>query len=177
MKQILFFATGNDLLPVLEEVERVGPLHYARMGQFPKPEPETFSRGGELPRLGQATAESAISSEAYLVSEVAMQVHVRRIEGPGGAERFAVDQLANPDTVTLTPAGVWRGNVILHGRVATVSESPQSQALMRRFKRALEGRFTKVKAFWVGANALALLDAGKRLTIGAQSAPEFDLTR
>ena len=54
MKQILFFATGNDLLPVLEEVERVGPLHYARMGQFPKPEPETFSRGGELPRLGQS---------------------------------------------------------------------------------------------------------------------------
>jgi hypothetical protein len=86
-----------------------------------------------------------------------------------------VDQLRNPDSVTFTPAGIWDDDVILHGRVATASDSEASQALMRRFHVAIKKGFAKVKAFYVGPQAMELLKAGKRLTIAAQSPREFDL--
>jgi hypothetical protein len=46
---------------------------------------------------------------------------------------------------------------------------------MKRFYTAIRKRFTKVRAFWVGPEALALLHAGKRLTAATQCPPEFDL--
>jgi hypothetical protein len=105
-----------------------------------------------------------------------MSVNVRPIKATIGVERYCVDQLSNPDSITFTPAGVWSPDVVLHGRVATVSESPISQALMKRFNSAFRAQFTKVQAFWIGHNARALFDAGKRLTLSAQSPRDFDLT-
>jgi hypothetical protein len=47
---------------------------------------------------------------------------------------------------------------------------------MKRFNAEIRKEFSKVKAFWVGPNALTLLNAGKRLTDASQSPREFDLT-
>jgi hypothetical protein len=176
MKQILFFALKEDLLPVLEAVERDGPLKYVRMGQSPKSDYESFAHGAEIPNLGRASADSTASCESFVVTESAVSVNVRPIKAATGIERYCIDQLVNPDSITFTPAGVWSPDVVLHGRVATVSESAISQALMKRFNSAFRAQFGKVKAFWVGHNARALLDAGKRLTISAQSPHDFDLT-
>ena len=88
-----------------------------------------------------------------------------------------MDQLANPDTVTLTPGGVWTQDIVLYGRVATASDSKASQELMRRFACAIKKQFTKIRAFYVGPKARELLDKGKRLTIAAQSPRDFDLVR
>jgi hypothetical protein len=78
--------------------------------------------------------------------------------------------------VEFKPGGIWNEDVLLHGRIATASESQISQALMKRFQSAAKKTFSKVKAFYVGPKALVLLDSGKRLTISAQSPREFDLT-
>jgi len=86
-----------------------------------------------------------------------------------------VDQLVNPDTVVLNPGGVWRGDILLYGRVATVSGSAESQRLMRRFRAAIRSGFRQVRAFWVGPEALRMLHSGKRLTIAEQSPRGFDL--
>jgi len=92
-------------------------------------------------------------------------------------ETFRIDQLLNPDTVVLTPAGVRSEEVVLHGRVATVSNSQPAQRLMRLFSKAFrKHRFEKIRAFWVGPEARALLRAGTRLTISVQSPREFDLS-
>jgi hypothetical protein len=87
-----------------------------------------------------------------------------------------MDQLLNPDTVRLIPAGLWGEDIVLAGMVDTVSDSPIAQELMKRFNSAFKIQFSKVKGYWVGPEALAFLNAGKRLTIAAQSPPEFDLT-
>lgn len=177
MKQILFFALKEDLLPILEAVERECSLKYVRMGQFPKSDYESFAKGATIPNLGIATADSTISCESFLVTENAIPINMRPIKSISGIDRYCVDQLVNPDSITLTPAGIWSPDIILNGRVATVSESStMSQALMKRFHSAFRARFSKVKAFWVGHNARALLDSGKRLTISAQSPHDFDLT-
>jgi hypothetical protein len=176
MKQINFFASGGDLLPVLEAVEREVPLKYVLMGQFPKKEFESFSSGIEIPYLGQSTTESASSGRSFLVAGRAVPIDVRPIKTTFGI-RYSLDQLGNPDTVTLSPGGRWGEDVVLNGRVATVSDSPSAQERMKVFNRAIKKHFGKIKAFYVGPEASILLDAGKRLTAAEQSPREFDLTR
>jgi hypothetical protein len=175
MRQIHFFALKEDLLPVLEAFERAGPLKYVRMGQSPTPDYEGFTYGGDIPNLGKASTDSAASCESFLVTGRDMPVTVRPIK-VAGVERYAIDQLVNPYTITFTPGGIWGEDVVLNGRVATVSDSAQAQELMKRFNSAIKNHFSKVKAFLVGPKALVLLNAGKRLTAAAQSPREFDLT-
>jgi len=92
-----------------------------------------------------------------------------------GVDRFAIDQLDNPDTITFTPGGVWKEDILLHGGIGTASQSKTSEALMKRFRTIVKKAFVKVQAFYVGPQAFELLRRGKRLTISAQSPQEFDL--
>jgi hypothetical protein len=176
MKQILFFALRDDLLPVLDAVERDGPLKYVRTGQFVSPNPQSFMRSAEIPDLGQANANSSIACESFLVTESALPVNVRRITTTAGVERYCIDQLVNPDTIAFTPAGLWISDIVLSGRVATVSASAISQSLMKRFYSPIRTQFSKIKVFWVGRHARDRLDTGKRLTTSVQSPHDFDLT-
>jgi hypothetical protein len=176
MKHVLFFALKEDLLPVLELVESKGALKYARMGNFARHEIKdgisVFDTGAGIPNLGKASADSVAACEAFLVCERESPVNLRPVQG----ERVCIDQLANPDSVEFKPGGIWNEDVVLHGRIATASDSEVSKALMKRFQAAVKKNFSKVKAFYVGPKALALLESGKRLTISAQSPREFDLT-
>ena len=175
MKQLHFFALKDDLLPVLESVERGGALTYVQMGQSQTPDYESFAHGAEIPNLGKARTDSASSGESFLVTGRNVSVNVRPIRG-ADVERYAIDQLVNPDTITFTPGGIWGEDVVLSGRATTVSDSAPAQELMKRFNSAFKKHFRKVKAYSVGPRAFALLTAGKRLTASAQSPREFDLT-
>src|SRR5438132_7538400 len=163
MKQILFFALKEDLVPMLELVENKGPLRYVLTGNFLKREFKqiVFAAGASIPNLGKATADQWISCEAFLVCERETAVNLRTLQGYDGHERICIDQLANPDSVGFTPGGMWNEDVVLNGCVRTASESQASQALMKRFQAAIKKTFSKVRAFYVGPKAHTLLDSGK----------------
>jgi len=176
MKQIRFFIADDDLVSVLSEVERETSLQYVRAGSFAKPSSEVFRAGADLPGLGLATAESAVNSESFLVAEEATQIRSRPATLKNGTRSYFVDQLDNPDTVALTPAGRWQDEAVLYGTVGTASDSDASIKLLRSFERVIKRKFKKVKAFWVGPKAMLLLQKGMRLTIAVQSPKEFDLS-
>ena len=94
-----------------------------------------------------------------------------------GAAETAVPQSALLQRYLTESGGRWGEEVVLNGRVATVSGSDFAQELMKSFSRSFKKRFSKIKAFYVGLGASVLLDAGKRLTAAEQSHREFDLTR
>lgn len=175
MRCIFFFATRDDLLPVFEAVEGEAPLQYVRTGNELSPDFETFHRGADITNLGKADHDSASSCEQFLVTLTDVSIRIRQITGIGGIPRYCMDQEINPDTVRLIPAGIWGGDFLFRGGVDTISKSAIAQGLMKRFYAAIRKRFTKVSAFWVGPEALALLRAGKRLTDAAQCPREFDL--
>lgn len=160
---------------MLEGFEAPGPLKYVLAGTSDSSAYLTFPRGIDIPEIGTASNESAINCTSFLVCSSDVQIRVRRLPLTGGKTRFAIDQLSNPETITFSPGGLWESDLLLHGRVATASESKASEALMRRFQTALQKTFTKVKAFYVGPQALMLLRSGRRLTISVQSPREFDL--
>ena len=89
-----------------------------------------------------------------------------------------MDQFYNPDTITFSPGGRWTEDVLLYGRFATVSAffSDYAKRLMNRFRYQSEKHFVRVRGSYVGPGAMALLKAGKRLTIAQQSPREFDLS-
>ena len=73
------------------------------------------------------------------------------------------------------PGGQWNDDVVIHGRIATASETHGSQNLMKRFQAAVKRAFSKVRAYFVGQQALQLLENGKRLTMSVHSPREYDL--
>lgn len=91
--------------------------------------------------------------------------------------RWAIDQLANPDSTVLWHGGLWRPDVLLSGRVASNSKTASSQSLQRAFDTQIKRHFSRIKAFYVGEEAAQLLDSGARLTTSVQSPLEYDLTR
>lgn len=175
MTQILFYATKEDLLPILVSTEVSGPLKYARTGRYPCPRPKVFLSGASIPELGTANHDSSIGCDSYLILTQSNNVEVRQVPQTDGTTSYAVDQLMNPDSVLITAGGVRIPGILLHGRIGTASSSPQSQALMKLLASGIRKRFTKVKAFWVGPEALRELEAGARLTTAVSSPNAFDL--
>lgn len=176
MPQTLFSPVKDDLLPVFETIEDGGALRYVKADRSLSPDYDSFNRGAEIPNLGKATSESAISSETFLVADPQTEINVRVVEQVDGIRSFHIDQLANPDTVTFSSGGIWKPSILLYGRVATASDTPQSKRFMRRFQAAIKRHFTKIGACYVGPKAFEEFRAGKRLALAEQSPRESDLT-
>src|SRR4051794_31839236 len=125
MKQILYFATREDILRVISTVEAVLSVEYVRMGMFERAEINSLQHGRDIPNLGRASADQSIACDTYLVCESCQKVAVRPVHLNAGGTRFAIDQMLNQDSVTFTPAGLWE-EALINGRVATISDSPDA---------------------------------------------------
>jgi len=172
-----FFATADDLLQVFERVEGKRHLAYTLTGLFPSPELTTVYSGATIATLRKPAPDpSATSGYTYLVTDSERRIAVRTVPQQAGGLRYAVDQLENPDSITLTPGGIYPPNVLLYGRVGTVSAASFSVDLHRAFATTIGKLFQRVKAFHVGPGAFKLWQSGHRLTIGANSPPIYDLS-
>lgn len=178
MKLIPLYAGAKDLASLVESIDANKSLRYSLTRNYSTDEVQNgiigYDRGAMIPNLGWASAGSANISDSFLVCDRASPIVLRTIQG-NGAEWFSVDQLLNPDTIEFTPAGIWDDKVVISGRVATVSETSRAQALMRLFSKTIKHHFTKVKAYYVGPEALSLLKSGHRLTPAANAATTIDL--
>jgi hypothetical protein len=172
----MFYGTKEDLLPLLESVEREFSLKYTRFGTIPTNQPETVFQAKELPNLGIASHESSVACRKFLVSSKGATIRPRALSNFEGKPRFAFDQLHNPETVTLNPGGWWKSDILLLGVVSTASEHPASLSLMKLYASGLRKQFAKIHEFYVGIEAQYSLKQGKRLTAAAQSPAEFDLS-
>ena len=65
---------------------------------------------------------------------------------------------------------------LLAGKIETMHENRVSKELFNLLRNELLRGFTSAGSFEVGAEALALLKSGGRLTVDAQAAPMLDLT-
>jgi hypothetical protein len=197
----LFYATRSDLLAATRQLESVSAVKYVRSGMLTTLPPETFESAASIPNLGRASSPSAVSCESFLVYEPKTMITPRRLKtlteedanrstisiggheiaadardlkALVGVDRYTIGQLANPDTVSFRPGGLWK-DMLLQGTVGTASESESSLDLLKRFGAALKDNFNEIKGFYIGPDALELLKHGKRLTAAEQSPREFDL--
>jgi hypothetical protein len=174
--QCLFFATAQDLALVFELVEARNQLGYTRTGLFESESAQTVYSGSAIPTLRTPAPDaSAVAGYAYLVQDRDLPVVVREVPQRNGATRFAIDQLANPESVVLLHGGLFTPNVLLHGSVGTASDTPRSRQLQHAFAAAIADSFERVHSYYVGAAAVELWKSGCRLTISASSPTDYDL--
>lgn len=177
MSDIPFFAVREDLIELLAIVEASNSLQYTLMGNFVRSEIGdrivVYSTCADIPDFGRASADTSIACKSYLVCSADTPINLRRAGKEG--ERLCVDQLANPDSVEFKPGGIWNEEMVIQGRVASVSSSRPSRNLMKLFLSTIRRSFSKVGSCYVGPKALALLKAGKRLTSAAHLPTVNDL--
>jgi hypothetical protein len=177
MTQRHFFATADDLVPVFELVESGLRLAYTPTGLFETSQQPRFISGKALPTLRKPAGASSINCPTYLVTPAGTRVVVRTVPQRAGGVRYAVDQLANADSVALTHGGLFSPEILISGRVATVSKTPGAKEIQAAFSKAIGKLFKRVGAFHVGPEAAQLFDGGCRLTQSAKSPREYDLAR
>jgi len=177
VKQILFFATPADIVPVLRQLESKAPLKFVEIGTLSTPNRAIYLDSSQIPDPGIATHETGSQSRAYMVSNRNTKNRIRSSTTNEGETRWNLFGVDNEDSVSLNMAGVWKTGTLLPGNVSTLHETPEAQQLMRWFRSALKQEgFTKVERWWLGKEALKMLRGGRRLTTTAeQSPPQFDL--
>lgn len=165
-KQVSFFATRGDLTAVAQEVTQVRPVDFVHAGLFAEPRLQVL-----------ADVDHFCAFETYLVVDRGIVVSLRPVSQRAGGQMYAVDQVDNPDTIVLHVGGVLADQHLIAGQIGTVGNSKQSDEIHSLFVRLIRKRFEKVKAFYVGPEAAAMLDSGARLSATPKSPKEYDLTR
>ena len=156
MGHILFYATAGDLLPILKLVEDQVQLKYTRFGTIASSSPDAYLSALDIRNLGIASKESSINCDTYLIGSRETKIRAEQPIIINGKLRYAFNQLYNPETVTLTPGGWWKENILLHGRVATASKHPSSLKLMKLYANAFRKQFIKIKSFYMGPRPKSL---------------------
>jgi hypothetical protein len=177
MKQIFFFATPADIIPVLRRFESNAPLKFVEMGTLSTPNRKIYLEASQIPDPGIATHETGSLSKGYMVSHRDTKNHMDVSITRKGEKRWNLLNSDNEEAVILGMGGLWKTGTLLPGGIATLHQASVAQQLMKWFLLALKQEgFIKVREWWLGKEALEMLKAGKRLTTTAeQSPPEFDL--
>ena len=176
-KIINFFATRKDLLDLLANVESVRAIHYAEAGMSDEPKLVVYGSASTIPGLGELRVTEANLGPGFLLADMEVPFAVRHVPQRRGGNRFAMDQRMNPDSVDLVPGGQFDAQTILAGRIGTCTDSPVSAALLAAIAASIRKKWTQVKSYAVGPEALGILDAGGRLTANLRSPREYDLQR
>ena len=173
-----FFATPEDLLPVLLSVESRRAIAYTLTGHFHEPTVRSFLTARDLPTLfEQSPSGSAATGPAYLLTEATTAILLRKLSPYDGEPRWVVDQLDNSDSTVLRHGGYFESNILLNGEVRTSSKSAVATSLQRALDAAIRKRFVRIQSFYVGKQAEVLLDSGHRLVHSVKSPREYDLRR
>jgi len=113
-------------------------------------------------------------NRAFVLTPVGVHVQVRQVDMIDGT-RYFVDELINSSSATLKLGFLPALNILTPGSVGTTARDGSGVNIVRQFERVIRKRFTRVKSYWVGKEALAMLRSGARLTVGEKATPEYDL--
>jgi hypothetical protein len=172
---IYYFAVADDLLPVIETVERAVNVRYTLAGLHPELQAKQFDSAASLPDLGMAQAPDMNHVARYIVLPASCEVVVRAVSQRHGGTLYAIDQAMNEESVEFTPGGIFGSVAVISGRVATASSAEASLRIFRLYVRAIKKTFTRHGTYWVGRGAEQLARSGIRLTAAVKSPVAYDL--
>jgi hypothetical protein len=175
-RQILFYATKQDLWPLLSSLETKQNLQYTLTGMFDVNRLQTYYSYADIPDFGRASHPNAIGNTTRLISLRGTTLRTEEVPQEAGGICFAISQRLNDDTIIFSPGGWYGDDLILYGRIGTISNSVTSKNLYNFFVKSFRERFKRVQEFYVGPETFDRAKSGVRLTIGASSPAEFDLT-
>jgi hypothetical protein len=172
--QLEVFWTTGDLVVVVESLDDQSQVSFAVAGLFETADVQRLHSSADISAF---TAVSSDSTASLLAVDAGEAVHVREVAQNKRSPRYGVDQLSNPRSVVVRPGRLIDERILLAGQIGTTSGDPASVRLFSAFSKAVRKHFVKVKSYWVGPEAVQLLDSGGRLTATLKAPPEYDLKR
>ena len=172
--QFEVFCTTSDLVAVLDDAQARSPMSFAVAGLFETANVHRLHDSADIATFIAASGETLLSFLAVASGDA---VGAREVFQRNGSSLYGVDQLSNPRSVVLRPGRLIDERTLLAGQIGTASQDPVSVTLFSTFRDVVRKQFVKVKSYWVGPEAVQLLDAGGRLTATLKSPPEYDLRR
>ena len=176
-RRLEFFAVSPDLQELLFSIEATHRLQYVEAGLCDRQEVVPRESLADIPGLGIANHGDTNQETVFLVANRESVIHVRTVAQRKRGAKFAIDQVANPHTIVFRPGGRYAGSSVIAGQVGTTSGTAESKELFEVFAAEIRHRFEKVRSFYVGKGAGALLDSGCRLTASIKAPPVYDLNR
>lgn len=165
-KQIPFFATATDLSALLREVCFLTPVEFAVMGLFEEEFPIV---------LGDPLLVQPLTS--YLAYRKGRRTISRPVQQHGGGVKFAVDPGVNPWSVALRCGGQVGHERLTAGDLSVATDNAEAKEIFDLFRGVIRRRFQKIKSYYVGEEAIQLLNDGARLSPTGKSPPEYDLAK
>lgn len=175
-KQTMFFALLQDMEHILGEVEAQVDIRYYKMGMFDKKPVPVYESIFDAPNVGFALADDWNLVDAYLVMKKKERLNIREVPQRAGGIRFAIDQEVNLNSIELKLGGksFKKENMIVAGRLATISSEKDSDELYKLFSKKIKKAFKYIDGFYVGKTAEEKLREGWRLVTTGKI--ELDLT-
>jgi hypothetical protein len=161
-----FFATHADLVDIARQIAVARSVDFVQGGLFAEPKVAVLTDVDGLRKF-----------ETYLIVDSGVSVTPRVVLQRGGGQMYAVDQANNPQTIALQTGGKYGEHQLVAGQIGTVGKSTQSDELYAMFAKSIRKQFEKIKSFHVGPEAVAMLDAGVRLSATPKSPEAYDLVR
>ncbi len=181
-KQIHFFATANDFLKAVEEFESLIQVKYALTGVWESAQCEMLDSLSKVKNLSVIdSGHDTSAKKTYVVLPKEVSLVTREIPQNSGGSRYAVDQLANPHSFTISPGGTYTTGTehgLMPGMAGTAQCNSISFELFTAFAKILKRDFTKIRAYYLGPEALKLFEQGVRFPTASTAADRiYDLAK
>ena len=169
------YATREDILGLMRDVEERIALNYVIAGMFDKAEHTTYCKATEIPDLGISRGGDTNLDLQVILAKDPAEFVMERVPQRKGGVRYSFDQVENPNTVVISAGGQFDETTVIAGSIGTCKNTPESVELFKLLKKMVRKRFVRIRSYYVGPDAKEILDAGGRLTTGISSPSEYDL--
>ena len=163
-KRINFFATKNDMVSVLSEMEEQLPfgIKYIQCG---KTDSILYSTVKDIPGLG--TLKEKHSEISFLI--------MPNDEEVTSTQSGQVYQGDNPRSLEFDPSGISEdGTGLIHGLFATMEDNEISDGLLKAVKKIMNSGCKKVRGWYIGKEAESLYGKLRFICIGLSEPEEYD---
>lgn len=175
-KAIRYFATRNDLLAMLSELEKCCAVLYGTHRSIKSTEVCLYHEASQIEGLGVVSNDRPMLCPTHLIAPRDTTISVRSVVQRNQSDtHHFIDQLNNPDTVAWHTGGQLDSSTLVAGSFSTCTSTRRSLGLLKRIHDLAHRNWNEVKEYYVGPEAEQILDAGGRLSVGLR--PEFDLRR
>lgn len=173
---MMFFAMLEDIENSIRDIESMIDIQYYKTGLLDSKSIPTYKSVFYVPNIGVALSGDWNRLDNYWITKKTTLINVREVPQKTGETKFAVDQMNNPKSIEMKLGGIYREkNVIVAGRISTISEDSDSNELYNIFTTKLKKEFKKIGVFYVGKKAEDKLRLGWRLVTNEKSPKEYDL--
>ena len=176
-KQMMFFATISDFEAIMKSLEEQLSIKYYKTGLLDSDRVPTYDSIFEIPNLGHTKFGDWNSTDTFLILPINESLNVREVPQRIGGIKYAVDQKVNVDSIILNLGGIYDGaeNVLIAGRVGTISEGSFAQNIYSIITKRIRKDFKKKESFYLGKDAEDKLKSGWRLVADVKFSKDYDL--